>query len=413
MRILFLINSYPPLIGGAEKLVESLSREFTARGHPCIIITRRIKGTPLIQKNNLLRIYRIPCFGPRLLKSLLFRLVASFLLVILRRDYHLIHAHSLDSPAAIASVMGPPLGKPVFVTIHNTGKVKALINRPGGRRSLSRIIRASTAMISINRDISVELAEAGCPAKKLAFIRNGVNTGLFRPLEDEQRLRKIRRMGFPDRNIFLFVGNFHDQKGIDTLLEAWNIFTAERSSDNCILLLIGDGVLSKSMQRMARDLNLESSVRFLGQRDDVHSFLQIANVFVQPSRWEGLSIALLEALASETAIIATPVGGTREIIRDGFNGLLCPVDQPEELSSRIDMLNRDANLCRKLAGEGRKTVEKNYSIGKCADDYLELFDGGKKKGEDRNVVTEDKEIDSSPLQCDQSSSGKETEKIPG
>lgn len=413
MNILFLINCYPPVIGGAEKLVESLSHELAIREYSSLIITRWVSGSSLISRSKWRTVYRIPCFGPKPIKSLMFRIFSSILLIVLKSKYDLIHAHSLDSPAAIASNIGPVLGKPVYITIHNTGKVKAMTRRTGGEKKLRRIIKHSRALVSINREITEELEQSGCPRDKIAFIQNGVNTRIFHPLDNEEKLHKTKSMGFAERDIFLFVGDFIHQKGIDTLLEAWSIFGKNSNTKNCILLLIGDGALGKSMRNLARELNLEPNTRFLGARNDVHRYLQIANVFIQPSRWEGLSIALLEALASETTVIATPVGGANEIITDGFNGLISPIDNPIVLASKISILNEDRELSRHMAIEGRRTVEKGYSIGKCTDNYLRLFIKGCGKGEKINLDSEDKTGHLSSIQQYQPSSKEETEKVPG
>ncbi|MBN1163590.1 MAG: glycosyltransferase, partial [Candidatus Krumholzibacteriota bacterium] len=326
LRILTLINSYPPRLGGAERLAEALAAEFIRQGNSNLIITRRVENSPWLDRRPGITVYRLPVFGPRMLRSLLFRAGCLLLLLLLRRRYDCIHAHSLDSPAFIAVWAKRFLGKPVFVTIHNIGKVEGLRERFSGGKKFRKIIGGCDKIISINRQIRAELLAEGCPAETIVFLPNGVDTEFYAPLPGDKKSYALVRMGIQDRVICLFVGNFHNQKGIDILLRAWRLFKDQSSADTSLLYLIGDGVLLNDLRSLAGRLGIEDTVRFLGRRADVHHYLKLADIFIQPSRWEGLSIALLEALSCARAVITTPVGGNVEVITDGFNGLFTPVD---------------------------------------------------------------------------------------
>jgi glycosyltransferase involved in cell wall biosynthesis len=388
LKPLLLINSYPPTVGGAERLVQSLAGEFAAIGHPCIILTRKTAGAPYVERMHHISIYRCPVLGTRMLRSMIFRMGAFILLVALRSRYDCIHAHSLDSPAVIASLAGRLLGKDVFVTIHNTGKVRSLLARFRGNHTLGKIISASKALISINREITEELTAAGCPPGKIAFIPNGVDTARFTTTDDKEKQHGLFNMGLVDRVIYIFVGNFHDQKGIDTLIRAWRIFQKRVGGDRALLLLAGDGVLLGDMKKLVLELGLSSTVRFLGKRNEIDTYLKLADVFVLPSRWEGLSIALLEALSSGKAVVATPVGGTRDIIRDGTNGLLTSVDDIPALADKLHVLYADETLRKRIGLAGRQTVLKRYSLKICAENHMRLYSSEVDSGTEHDETDE-------------------------
>ncbi len=410
IRVCYIINSYPPRIGGAERLVETLSNELSKAGHRAIVITRKVKGTRWIDNAGNVTVIRVPAFGTRTMKSLLFRVFASLLLILLRKNYDLVHAHSLDSPASIASSVAPLLGKDYFVTIHNTGKVKELIKRPGGERRFRKIMQSCRSIVSINKDITYELLAAGFPEERITFLPNGVDTNRFSPAGREEKDRIMKALSIFGRTIYLFVGNFHSQKGIDTLIKAWSLFQSEVDRQTIALLMIGDGVLMEETRNLIKQLGLEDTVHLLGRKLNTHKYYKIADCFVQPSRWEGLSIALLEALASGCTVIATPVGGAKEIITDGENGFLTPVDDPRALADRLKLVYGDPEMRASIGREARKTVLENYSIANCTSRHIALYTGNTKK--EKENVESYKENHSPAVERNEQVAGEDVKRVP-
>lgn len=413
MRILFLINSYHPRVGGAEQLVRSLSRELCSSGHRCIIVARLSGGAPFVERGDAGTVIRIPVAGPKVFRSMVFRALSSMLLVILRKRYDCIHAHSLDAPAVVATALGAFLGKKVYVTVHNTGKVAACLERFGGRRTLAQIVSRCSGMISINDYITGELVKAGCRREKIAFIPNGVDTKMYAPLPDDRRRRGLFKLGFVNRLIYVFVGNFHRQKGLDVLLEAWDRFHRTVDDFDPMLLLIGDGALMGSCLKFVKERGLVDSVRFLGQRNDVYRYLQLSDVFVQPSRWEGLSIALLEAMACGVAVIATPVGGAKAVIRAGVNGLFTRIDDSEELARIMKLLFEDTAARKRLGTGARSTVVESYSIAACARLHVQLFSGGTTVHGTESHSKEAERSDPAAVKRDEQAAGEEARELSG
>src|SRR6266567_3072548 len=140
-----------------------------------------------------------------------------------------------------------------------------------------------------------------------------------------------------------------------------------------LLLLVGDGIFRAQMERIATELGIEGSVKFLGKRRDVVDLLQKSWGFVLPSRWEGMPNALLEAMACGLPCVATRVSGSEDIIIDGVNGLLVEPEQPAQMAQALRRLIEDANFAQRLGREGRETVVRNYQLTTITEQYLELY----------------------------------------
>ena len=122
------------------------------------------------------------------------------------------------------------------------------------------------------------------------------------------------------------------------------------------MLLVGEGRREEDLRRQVRDLGLECSVRFLGTRRDLPEIFRALDLFVQPSLWEGLPLALLKAMGAGLPVVATRVSGSREAIEDGVNGCLVAPGDPEALARAILELQRQPEVRRRLGDAARCTV---------------------------------------------------------
>jgi glycosyltransferase involved in cell wall biosynthesis len=167
------------------------------------------------------------------------------------------------------------------------------------------------------------------------------------------------------------VGSLFPLKSYDVLIGAAAIL-AEKAT-NFELLLAGDGGERSRLEALANQLGLSQRVKFLGDVEDVAGLLRTADVFAHPAITEGLSNAILEALAQGVPVVACPVGGTPEIITDGQNGLLVPVQQPQAMAEAIGRLLNDASLRHRLARAGLATVRERFSESSIASQYETVF----------------------------------------
>lgn len=159
------------------------------------------------------------------------------------------------------------------------------------------------------------------PPTRMRYVPNGVDVGTFRP-EPGRRAAARQALGLGDAFTWLAVGRFEDAKDYPNLLRAFAQVHAAHPQAQ--LLLVGDGPTRPASQQLAAELGLSGRVQFLGLRGDVPALMNAADGYVMASRWEGLPMVLLEAMASGVPIVTTAVGGTAELVQPGRSGLLVP-----------------------------------------------------------------------------------------
>ena len=224
----------------------------------------------------------------------------------------------------------------------------------GAQRVLAEIAVRVADRIIVNAEL---LRPSGAAGRRTDVIPSGVDTDVFRPTAGRDEAK--RRLGLPpERPVIGTVGRLEPRKGTATLLAA---FAALRAAGrDAALVVVGDGPLRADLEREAERLGIAADVLFLGDRADVLGVLAALDVFVLPSRTEGMSNALLEAMAAAHPVVATAVGGTPEVVSDGASGLLVPADDPAAMTRAIERVLDDAALATTLGAAARQTVEARY-----------------------------------------------------
>jgi len=183
------------------------------------------------------------------------------------------------------------------------------------------------------------------------------------PRGSAARGRARELMGIaPETPVIGNVANFSPKKDHHTLLDAFA--QVREAVPEALLLLIGMGPLEAELRTRVASEGLEDSVRFLGSRDDVQELLPALDLFVLSSRFEGLPISLLEAMAAEVCCVSTSVGGIPEALRDGKEGALVAPGSHERLAAMLATLLNDPGKMDALASAGRQRVEQGFSIGR-------------------------------------------------
>jgi glycosyltransferase involved in cell wall biosynthesis len=175
----------------------------------------------------------------------------------------------------------------------------------------------------------------------------------------------------PDWPVVGSVGRFEPVKGYDTLLEAAALLRTRQPKVQ--FLLAGEGKEESRLKRLAKELRVEDRVFFLGWQQEIPEILSALDLFVLPSRNEGMGRALVQAMAMGKPIVATRVGGVPEVLGEGEAGLLVPPDDPVQLSQAIEQLLTDRELARKL-GEGGKRRAPAYSAERMVAEIESLYE---------------------------------------
>jgi glycosyltransferase involved in cell wall biosynthesis len=205
-----------------------------------------------------------------------------------------------------------------------------VIADPEERRSHQRMLGAVDRLICVSAGARASMLAAGAPAAKLALVRNGIIPRLPRA----GRMDVRRRLGIPpEAPLALTVARFTEQKGHAVLLDALPAILA--AAPTVCFVWAGDGPMRPDLIRAIRERGLAQAVHVLGQRDDVPDLLAAADCFVLPSLFEGLPIALLEAMAAGLPVVATRVCGNDEVVIDGVAGRLVPPCNPAALAQAV------------------------------------------------------------------------------
>lgn len=203
------------------------------------------------------------------------------------------------------------------------------------------------------RNEAVRLHQA--PASRSMVIPNGIQLSRYNDGRSKEELR--RELGIPlDQTVMTFVGRLDNQKGLDVLLNAASGLMASRS--NLSLVLVGDGPLRIALGQQVSQLGLEKRVQFRGYQDNVAEYLQASDFFVLPSRYEAMSLVLLEAIAAGLPCVVTSVGENTSMVSDGKNGLVVPMGQIEPLKNAIARMAEDAELRQRMGAASRAASQK-------------------------------------------------------
>ena len=197
-------------------------------------------------------------------------------------------------------------------------------------------------------------------------------------LPDEEREAPLARrwrerfLASPLKPLWVVAGRLEEQKGHDLLLEA--LVPLLRHGLDFSLVVAGDGTRRGWLEQRALSLGLSPRVQFVGQLDDVGALLAAADGVVLPSRWEGLPLVLLEAMARGRPIVATAVGGVADALADGVTGTLVPPNDVGALSTALEHLHRRADRAWRLGQAAADVARDRYSWHAVVDEYESVYD---------------------------------------
>ena len=275
-----------------------------------------------------------------------------------RHDIQLIHAH-LPWAGIVARIVGRLTGIPVVYTEHNKQERYHILTRTMNLLTMPWLTKIIPVSMDVEQSIRKRKPNLAVP---IVTVLNGVNVEKFRP--DNDRREEIRRQFRIPNDSFVIgtIAVFRFQKRLDVWLDiAKQILSHE---DNVRFIIVGDGPLKAMLLETLEKLKLSDRVFFAGLQTEVRPYLAAFDTYMMSSIFEGLPIAMLEAMSTGLPIITTNAGGIKEVIQHNQNGLLCDVDNPSVLTDFALQLYRDVELRKRLSLEARETVIKNFSMEK-------------------------------------------------
>lgn len=293
-----------------------------------------------------------------------------------RRSYDLIHVFQLSlfmlpalavcrlarKPLVIAMRCDePPLGQGKHSGSWAGLEGLARLGRPALRLINSQLRQIRACIVVLSTHMRMSLQRFGLDGCEIRLIPNGVDLASFSPLTRQEA----------DDLTVVCVAKFRYQKGLDVLLSAWK-YVVEQIAE-ARLILVGDGPLQASLQALAADLGICSSVEFAGLCPDVTQQYRRGRIAVLPSRWEGMPNALLEAMACGRACIATRVSGSADILGQEEQGLLVEPEDSHGLAAALWLLLSEPALVERYSRAARQHVERHYEFSCLMERHIELY----------------------------------------
>lgn len=291
----------------------------------------------------------------------------AFAALVRRERVEVIHAHEFTANT-YGSLMGRIMGVPVVATVHGKSYFADQVKRRLAYRYVSRVSR----IVAVSEDLKQFIVQrVGIAEERINVVYNGVDIAGASPVE---RLSAIRADLGLDRyeHVIGAVGSLYPVKGHIHLIKA--LPDILRVCPKTILLLVGQGELDTALKAEVASRNLDAHVRFLGFRSDVPALLSLFDVFVMPSLSEGLSMALLEAMAAGKPVVVTKVGGNSEIVLDGDTGFLIDSESPESISDKVVQVLRDKVGAMAMGDRGRLRVQDKFSFRAMVDRYQSYYE---------------------------------------
>jgi len=359
-RVLHFIDAL--MRGGAEQLlVELAARADRERFDPAIVCFRQTAYQDALEAEG--RTVHIVPKRRAFDVGLLFALVRLFR----REAVALVHCH--DIQAATYGTMAARLARvPAILTVHGSG----IFRQKRAASLLPRLGRWMDRVVFVGHWLQRHAAdEVGMRPRHPTVIRNGVDTIEFSPGEPDPELRAELQLA-PDAAVVGTVGNLRPVKDYPCLLRAFAL--ARQRVASAVLVLVGDGAERAGLEALAQELGMADAVRFAGDRSDVPRLLRLFDVFALSSQTEGISVALLEGMATGLPAVVTDTGGNPEVVVEGETGHLVPVGDHQKLGQALAGLLAEPDRRRAWGDAARERVVADFSFERMLSEYETVYD---------------------------------------
>lgn len=371
-RLLLINHEYPPIGGGAGNATENLARELAGLGVGVRVITARYGGLPARETTaEGVEIIRIPALRRRRDRSSILEMLSFLASSLVYVPLHAVRWR----PAATIAFFGLPAGPSALLARWVSGAPYIVSLRggdvPGFQYSgigvyhrltgpvIGSLWRRAAAVVA-NSEGLADLARRFAPEVAISLIPNGVDAARFVPPAASSPAEAMR---------LIIVGRLVHQKGIDSLLTAM-----ARAGVPLTLQIIGDGEARGELEAQAAALGIAGRVSFAGWLDRAHlpAVYAGADLFVFPSRDEGMPNVVLEAMAAGLPVIGSDIAGNRDLIVPEETGLLVPVNDADALAQALARLQGDPARRQLMGAAGRARVEAHFSWREAARRYRAL-----------------------------------------
>jgi glycosyltransferase involved in cell wall biosynthesis len=391
-RILYLTESFHPVLGGGERHVREVGSRLAASGFPVTVVARRGDlAWPAEETLDGMRVLRVQPAGTGRSRKYAMVLPAIEVLRRERNSYDVVIVPGTRVLGLPALLLARALRKRVVLQAEINGEMSGEIytwgtaaHRPAIRRVVgagvalrNTLMRDADAWVAISQEIRRELLRAGVPESKAAYIPHAVDTSRFAPATAEERHTLRRRLGLPEgATLVAYTGRLLRGKGLETLVDAFAAVAPRHPRSH--LLIVGSGagqVLSVEQDLVARvrAAGLEERTTFTGRVECVEDYLRASDVFAFPSLFEALGLSLIEAAACGLACVGSRTGGIVDVIEQDASGFLCPPGDAAAFATALDALLADPARRHAFGRRGIEVARTRFDLTDSVSRYRALL----------------------------------------
>ena len=361
---------YLPFVGGAELFVKAITDRLAGRFRFVIVTARADRKLASVEDRGQVRLIRTGLgFG---IDKFVYPIPAIYHALKLP-EVDLIHPIMVNAAAVAAYGSTRLRRRPTLLTLQEGDSEQYVRDYLGPLFRLYPLLhRPFDRIHAISHFLEEQARGYGADASTIRVIPNGVDTEVFTPGPGEDSVRE--RLELSGKRVLISVSRLVKKNGLDTVVDALPRLL-ERHRD-AVLVLIGDGAERRALEARAKELSVGHALRFTGTVDHecTADYLRLADVFVRPSRSEGLGSAFLEAMACGVPVIATPVGGIPDFLRHEENGLFVEPDSAEGVADAASRILSEGHLAKQLSTAGLALVRSRYRWDTVADQIGALYD---------------------------------------
>jgi len=296
--------------------------------------------------------------------------------------FQLVHLHGFSQKSILIVLLARLFAKKVVITIHTAEQDEPDAIRRQGWLAF-RCYASADRFIAISPAMAAAYRRSSLPAERLVVVPNAVDTTRFAPIDaaSRGRLKATLHLARADVPWILFVGFFSHDKGPRLLFDAW--LRLIDAGLQCAVVFVGasasaysevDATIADGMRRDVRARGLEHLVHFAGVVTDVERYYQMADIYAMPSVREAFGMSLVEAMATEVAVVAARIPGvTDEIIDDGVTGILVEPRDVAGLAAAIEALLRNSSAAVAMGQRARVDVVNRYGLAGRRDQWVSVY----------------------------------------